>query len=121
MGWEKYPEGFYYLLKDLDKRYGNIPIMITENGIAIDDVPENGSVNDADRIEYLETHLDSMLKAYSEGVNMIGYFAWSFMDNFEWAEGYSKRFGLIYIDYKTLERIPKKSAYWYSDFIKKKS
>nr|6Z1H_A Chain A, ANCESTRAL RECONSTRUCTED GLYCOSIDASE [synthetic construct]6Z1H_B Chain B, ANCESTRAL RECONSTRUCTED GLYCOSIDASE [synthetic construct]6Z1M_A Chain A, Ancestral reconstructed glycosidase [synthetic construct]6Z1M_B Chain B, Ancestral reconstructed glycosidase [synthetic construct]6Z1M_C Chain C, Ancestral reconstructed glycosidase [synthetic construct] len=117
MGWEIYPEGLYDLLKRIHEKY-NLPIYITENGMAVDDEVEDGAVHDTNRIDYLKEHLEAVHKAIEEGVNVRGYFVWSLMDNFEWANGYSKRFGLIYVDYKTQKRTPKKSAYWYREVIK---
>jgi len=121
MGWEIYPDGLYYILEDLGKRYGHVPIYITENGRPTTDKVVDGKIDDQDRIEYLKQHLKVCAKAIKEGVNLKGYFAWSFMDNFEWAHGYTKRFGLVYVDYKNQKRIPKASAYWYSKFIKENS
>ncbi len=121
MGWEIYPEGLYHALLDIKRRYGNMPIFITENGRASADSVENGKVNDADRIDYLQKHLEVCLKAIKEGIDLRGYYHWSFMDNFEWAFGFEKRFGLVYVNFKTLERIPKDSAFWYSGFIRNNS
>ncbi|MBO8160224.1 MAG: beta-glucosidase [Thermosipho sp. (in: Bacteria)] len=118
MGWEIYPEGLYDVLKKLHQRY-SIPLYVTENGMAGPDKLENGMVNDIYRIEYLENHFLSALKAINEGVELKGYFIWSLLDNFEWAEGYSKRFGLIYVDYETQKRYLKRSAIWLKDFLKR--
>ena len=99
------------------KRYG-LPIFITENGMAnMDFVYEDGKVHDPQRSEYLRTHIRGLKRASDEGVPVIGYSCWSFMDNFEWAEGYDKRFGLVYVEYRTQERILKDSAYTYRDII----
>jgi beta-glucosidase len=120
MGWEVYPRGIYEILMWLKETYGDIPILITENGIALDDTVENGEVHDECRIEFLKRYLREVKQAIDMGVNCQGYFVWSFLDNFEWAEGYSKRFGLIYVDYDdpSTQRYPKQSAYWYSDVCK---
>jgi beta-glucosidase len=93
-------------------------IAITENGAAYDDVPDaNGVVNDDRRVEYLETHIDAVGEAIAEGAPVKSYFAWSLLDNFEWAEGYAKRFGLVFVDFKTLKRVPKNSAHLYRSII----
>ena len=118
-GWEVYPRGIYDLLKRLQDEYSVNEIMITENGCSYGDGPnENGKVNDVKRVEYHRSHIEQILIAVDEGIPCTGYFAWSLMDNFEWAEGYSQRFGLIWVDFETLERIPKESYYWYQNFIK---
>jgi beta-glucosidase len=120
MGWEIYPKGLYELLTWISSEYPPIPLYVTENGMAAPDiVQQDTSIDDEDRKEYLREHLESCLKAIGEGVNLKGYYYWSLMDNFEWAKGYSKRFGLIYIDYTTQSRTIKKSGQWYTDFIKK--
>jgi len=118
MGWEVYPEGLYDLLMRVDKDYNHPIIYITENGMACkDDKIINGIVQDDDRLSYLKRYFAAAHQAIRDGVNLKGYFVWSLMDNFEWLEGYSKRFGLIRIDYKTQERIWKKSAHWYRNVI----
>ncbi len=117
MGWEVYPEGLYNILKWMSSYRGVKNIMITENGAAMEDVPEEGRVHDPRRIEYYKAYLSSALKAKKEGVPLTGYFSWSFLDNFEWAEGYRPRFGMVHVDYPSGERIPKDSALWYRDFI----
>jgi len=92
--------------------------MITESGCAYNTGPDdNGEVNDWARIDYLEAHLEAVAVAIARGVDVRGYYAWSLMDNFEWAEGYTQRFGLVYIDYETQKRIPKRSFEWYRQFI----
>jgi beta-glucosidase len=120
MEWEIYPEGLCELLIWIKKRYGDLKLYITENGIAVDDKLINGKIEDSDRIDYLNDHIQAALKAKNEGVNLKGYFIWSFMDNFEWAWGFSKRLGIIYIDYKALERIPKKSAFWLKKLLEER-
>jgi beta-glucosidase len=118
MGWEVSPEGLFDLLGRLRDEYGVRAVYVTENGAAFTDVRiHDGSVRDPERQAYLEEHIGVIDRALSEGVSVAGYFVWSLLDNFEWAHGYSKRFGLIYVDYPTLERIPKSSYYWYRDFI----
>lgn len=119
MGWEIYPEGLYDLLLRLHKDYNGIPIIITENGAAFNDmVNRKGEVEDYNRLDYLYRHFQQAYKAIEEGVNLKGYFVWSFLDNFEWNFGYDKRFGITYIDYNTQKRILKKSGYWFKEVIK---
>jgi beta-glucosidase len=90
---------------------------VTENGAAFGDVRTNGTVDDPRRAAYLDGHLDAVARAIDDGVRVDGYFVWSLLDNFEWARGYTPRFGLVYVDYGTLERVPKESYHWYRDFI----
>jgi beta-glucosidase len=102
----------------LARDYSPEAIYVTENGAAFADVREHdGTVSDLERQSYLEDHLAAASRAIAKGVPLRGYFAWSLLDNFEWAWGYWKRFGLVYIDYATLERVPKGSFYWYRDLI----
>lgn len=117
MGWEVYPDGLYKLLMRVHRDYNPRSIYITENGAAFPDVLQDGAVNDQDRIEFLRSYTLAAHHALEEGVPLKGYFAWSLMDNFEWAYGYSKRFGIVWVDYETGERTPKKSARWYSEVI----
>lgn len=118
MGWEIYPEGLYEILERLHKEYSFKALMITENGAAFDDqMSPNGEVVDTERIQYLTAHLQQAERALRAEVPLRGYFVWSLLDNFEWAYGYSRRFGLIYVDYETLERTPKHSAHWYARII----
>ena len=117
MGWEVYPEGLTEILKQLDLRYKLPPVYITENGAAMMDELKDGQVQDDERVDYLNNHLNALHEATQAGVDVRGYFAWSLMDNFEWALGYTKRFGLVYIDYETQKRILKKSGMAYSNFI----
>ena len=94
------------------------PIMITESGCSYDDGPdEHGEVDDQRRIDYLDAHLRAVATAIERGVDVRGYYTWSLMDNFEWAEGYTQRFGLVHVDYDTQKRTPKKSFEWYADLI----
>ncbi|MDL4840317.1 GH1 family beta-glucosidase [Aquibacillus rhizosphaerae] len=113
IGWFIEPEGFYKILTYIADRYGNIPIYITENGICVNDGVEAGEVKDARRIDYLKGHITSVNRSLQSGVNLKGYITWSLLDNFEWAEGYSKRFGLVHVNYRSLERTKKDSFYWY--------
>ncbi len=119
MGWEISPNSLYDLLVKLRKNYNLPDLYITENGAAFKDVLENGSVQDTERIAYLEGHLEAVTKAIQEGMSVKGYFAWSLLDNFEWALGYDKRFGIVYVDFDTQERFLKESAKWYQAFIAK--
>lgn len=118
MGWEIHPEGIYKIIKQFSK-YPIKEIFITENGAAFDDILKDKVVDDKDRIAYFNDYLEQVLRAKNEGVNVKGYFVWTLMDNFEWAEGYRPRFGLIYVDFNTLERYPKNSGYWFRDFLAK--
>jgi beta-glucosidase len=118
MGWEVSPQGLFDLLVSIERDYGPKAVYVTENGAAFGDVrTHDGTVEDPERREYLEEHVGAIERAVAAGVPVAGYFVWSFLDNFEWAYGYSKRFGIVYVDYPTLERIPKSSFYWYRDFI----
>lgn len=118
MDWEVYPEGIYKVLCRLYFDYDYRNIVITENGAAFPEKVIDDQVDDQDRLSYIKRHLIMTNKAIQAGVPVKGYFAWSLLDNFEWAHGYSKRFGLIHVDYQTLQRIPKSSAYWYKQVIK---
>ncbi|MBN1799338.1 MAG: beta-glucosidase [Spirochaetales bacterium] len=119
MDWPVVPAGLYRMLKWLDEKYSSPEIYITENGCALPDTLEadGESCHDPDRISYLREHFKMCKKAIADGIKLKGYFHWSIMDNFEWAYGYSKRFGLIYSDYKSLKRIPKDSFYFYREVI----
>jgi beta-glucosidase len=118
MGWEIYPSGLYEVLMNLRKEYDNPVLYVTENGVAFEDnVTKEAKVQDDDRIAFLRDHIAAVYQAIRDGVKVKGYFVWTNMDNFEWAEGYSKRFGLIRTNYETLERTPKKSFYWYKQVI----
>ncbi|MDP5275757.1 GH1 family beta-glucosidase [Chengkuizengella axinellae] len=118
MGWPVTPEGIYDLLIRIKNDYGNIPLYITENGAAYkDNINEKGEIEDMERIEYLKSHLLMCQKAIADGVNLKGYYLWSFLDNFEWIDGYTKRFGIVYVDFKSQKRLPKKSAYFYKNVI----
>ncbi|MGC8781881.1 MAG: glycoside hydrolase family 1 protein, partial [Anaerolineae bacterium] len=116
-GWHVTPQGLYWGPKFLYERYGK-PIYITENGCSgMDWVALDGQVHDPQRIDFTHRYLRELGRAIADGVDVRGYFHWSVMDNFEWAEGYKHRFGLIYVDYATQKRILKDSAYWYRDVI----
>jgi beta-glucosidase len=117
MGWEIYPQGLTELLVKLKGEYELPPIYITENGMANADVVGDGGVNDPGRIDFVARHLAALQAAMAQGVDVRGYFLWSLLDNFEWNSGYSKRFGIVYVDYANQQRIPKASALWYRDFI----
>lgn len=117
IGWEIYPQALLKLLTDLNEKYSLPPIYITENGAAMADKVENGKVDDPDRIDYYHHHLNAVHEAIEAGVSIKGYFAWSLMDNFEWAEGYMKRFGLTYVNYDTQERIVKSSGLAYKTLL----
>lgn len=115
--WDVYPEGLYKLLIELSN-YTSIPIYITENGAAFEDIIQNDRIQDNERIKYIKEHILYASKAIKDGVNLKGYYIWSLLDNFEWSYGYSKRFGIIHVDFNTLKRTPKDSALWYRDFLK---
>lgn len=119
MNWEIYPEGLYDLFMRIQKDYGNPVLYVTENGCAFKDaVRQNNIILDDDRREYLEQHLEMAKKSIRDGIRLEGYYIWSLLDNFEWAHGYNKRFGLFYTDYQTQERFSKKSGLWLADYIK---
>ena len=114
MGWEVYPNGMREVLCRLHDDYGAPAIYVTENGAAFGDVrTHDGRIHDVERIAYLDRYLAAVGEAVEHGVDVRGYFVWSLLDNFEWAEGYSKRFGLVFVDYPTLERVPKDSFHWF--------
>ncbi len=119
MDWEFYPTGLSYFIKRISNEYSSqIPIYITENGMANnDELNARNEVNDLDRVEYFHLHLQEILNCLKEGLNVKGYFAWSLLDNYEWAFGYSKRFGLVFVDFENFKRIPKKSYYEFSKFL----
>jgi beta-glucosidase len=118
MDWEVYPRGLTDLLLRLRADYGDQPLYITENGASYADVAlSDGTVKDADRTSYYERHLHASLEAVRAGVNLQGYFAWSLLDNFEWAEGYDKRFGLVRVDFQSQARTVKHSGRWFQEFL----
>ena len=119
MNWEIDASGLRELLGRTSREYTDIPLFVTENGAAYDDyVGPTGEVRDGDRTEYLRAHLGAVLDAIEDGVNVVGYFEWSLLDNFEWAFGYSRRFGLVWVDFPTGNRLPKQSYDWYAEIIK---
>lgn len=118
MGWEVYPEGLYQLLNRLHFEYQVPKLYITENGCSYPDGPDaEGRVHDQRRIDYLAAHFAAAQRAIQNGVPLAGYFVWSLMDNFEWAHGYRQRFGMVWVDFETQQRLPKDSALWYRDVI----
>ena len=118
-GWEVYPQGLTDTLVWVKQRYGDIPQYVTENGAAFFDPPavEGGQLSDPHRVAYLRSHIRAVLEARRQGVDLRGYFAWSLMDNLEWSLGYAKRFGLVHVNFETLERTPKDSALFYGSVI----
>ncbi len=119
MGWEVYPHGLTELLCRLHKDYQPKRLWVTENGAAFKDQLVNGVVDDAQRLAYIRDHIAATHNAMAQGVPVGAYFAWSLMDNFEWASGYAKRFGLVHVDFETQKRTLKNSALWYRDFLNK--
>ncbi|WP_208012910.1 GH1 family beta-glucosidase [Nesterenkonia salmonea] len=118
MGWNIAPDGLEDLLVSLHQKFPDQPLMITENGAAFDDVVEAGLIHDVERADYIRRHLVAAHRAISRGVDLRGYLVWSLFDNFEWGYGYSKRFGIVRVDYETLERLPKDSASWFAELIR---
>lgn len=118
MGWEVYPQGIYEILMRLAHEYGNPPVYITENGAAFTDTVTEGRVHDPLRRGFLERYIGHVARAVREGADVRGYFVWSLLDNLEWAAGYSKRFGIVYVDHQTQQRIIKESGHWYSRLIR---
>jgi beta-glucosidase len=117
-GWVVQPDGLTEILVRVHREYPGVPLYITENGASYpDDVPADGEVNDQDRVAFLDSHLRAAHGAIVTGVDLRGYFYWSLLDNFEWAEGYAKRFGIVHVNYETQVRTPKRSARWYSEVI----
>lgn len=118
MGWEVYPQGLAEAVLWVQERYGAVPLYITENGAAFPDPePQQGRVRDAQRVAYLREHLQVVAGLLAQGVNLKGYFVWSFLDNFEWSFGFSKRFGLVFVDFATQERTVKDSGWFYREVI----
>jgi beta-glucosidase len=118
MNWEVYPEAIYEMIKKFAHYKKVKKVIVTENGASFPDSIEENAVNDTERINFLASYLEQVARAKEEGHKIEGYFVWSLTDNFEWAEGYHQRFGLIYIDFKTQQRIVKRSGNWYRDFLK---
>lgn len=122
MGWPIEPDGLHEQLIELRDRYGDPPVFITENGAAFEDRPgPDGVVHDQDRIAFLKDHVEAAARAARDGANLKGYFVWSLMDNFEWAEGYRRRFGLLHVDFTTQTRTPKASFDWFAHEIARRS
>ncbi|MVM37288.1 beta-glucosidase [Spirosoma sp. HMF3257] len=121
MGWEVYPESMYRIIRQFGQYEGVKKIYITESGAAFYDRVEQGIVNDQARVEYHQNYLQQVLRAKQEGLPVEGYFAWTFLDNFEWAEGYRPRFGLVYVDFRTQQRIIKKSGRWFQQLLTKET
>ncbi len=117
MNWEVYPEAMYHVLKKF-AAYKNIPpLIVTENGAAFKDEIKDGKINDHERTEFIRDNIQQILKAKKEGANVDGYFVWTLLDNFEWAEGYYPTFGLVHVDFKSQKRTIKSSGHWYSGFL----
>lgn len=116
-GWEVFPDALTRVLVRLRDDYAPPALYVTENGAAFADVLVDGVVEDTRRVSYLDGHLAAVARAIDEGAPVAGYFLWSLLDNFEWARGYTERFGIVYVDFQTLERVPKASYHWYRDFI----
>jgi beta-glucosidase len=121
MGWEIEPRGLEELLIQVSQRAG-LPLMVTENGAAFDDAARrpDGGVDDPDRVDYIRTHIDAVERARSAGADVRVYIAWTLLDNFEWAEGYRKKFGLVEIQRNPIRRLPKTSYHWYASVVKER-
>lgn len=119
MGWEVFPESMYRIIRQFGQYEGVRKIYITESGAAFYDTLQHGVVNDTARLEYHQHYLKNVLRAKQEGLPVAGYFAWTFLDNFEWAEGYRTRFGLVYVDFRTQKRIVKASGRWFQQVLTK--
>jgi beta-glucosidase len=117
MGWEVFPQGLTELLVRLHQDYAPRALLVTENGSAFVDTVTDGQVHDTERLDYLREHIQACAEAINLGVPLTAYFAWSLLDNFEWASGYGKRFGLVHVNYDTQERIVKDSGRWYANFL----
>jgi len=117
MKWEVYPQSIYQMIKQFNSYPQIKKIYITENGAAFPDKVVDNQVDDPKRVAYLQGYLKQVLKAKNEGMKVNGYFIWTLTDNFEWAEGYHPRFGLVFIDFETQQRIVKSSGKWYGDFL----
>ena len=121
MGWEIYPEGLTDLLLRLHHDYPVPPMYVKENGAAFKDEMVGGRIHDVQRTDYIARHIEAVAEAMRRGVRMEGYMVWSLMDNFEWASGYDKRFGIVHVDYDTQRRTLKDSALWYRDFLQRQN
>lgn len=118
MGWEISPDGMYKILKQFSAYTGIKQIIVSENGAAFEDICLNNRIHDPERVAFFQSYLANILKARREGVKVNGYLAWCLMDNFEWAEGYHARFGLVHVDFETQKRTVKDSGYWFANFLK---
>lgn len=118
MGWEINPEGMYKIIKQFSEYTGIKEIVISESGAAFEDMFSNEEIKDSERVAFFQQYIANILEAKREGINVTGYLAWSLMDNFEWAEGYSARFGLVHVDFETQKRTIKDSGKWFADFLK---
>jgi beta-glucosidase len=119
LGLEIYPQGLEEVLLMIKRDYGNPPVYITENGMGRHETLAAGPIDDAPRISFLSANLDYLQRAIAAGADVRGYFVWSLLDNFEWDSGYAERFGLVYVDYATAERTPKRSFDWYAQVIER--
>jgi beta-glucosidase len=117
MGWEVYPESMYRVIQQFSQYEGIKKIYITESGAAFFDTVQQGAVNDVSRLDYHRNYLQQVLRAKRDGLAVDGYFAWTFLDNFEWAEGYRPRFGLVHVDFRTQQRIIKASGRWFQQLL----
>ena len=118
--WPVTPKAFYYGIKFLCERYP-LPLYITENGMSChDNISYDGCVHDYDRINFLDSYIGAMEQAIDEGADVRGYFLWTFLDNFEWSDGYKQRFGIVYVDFQNQRRVVKDSAFWYKKVIETK-
>ncbi|HEV7382138.1 MAG TPA: family 1 glycosylhydrolase, partial [Dyadobacter sp.] len=118
MGWEIDTDGAYKILKQFSSYTGIRDIIVSESGAAFEDQLINGEINDQNRVDYFKLYLKQILRAKNEGINVKGYLVWSLMDNFEWAEGYRARFGLVHVDFETQQRTVKASGKWFREFLK---
>jgi beta-glucosidase len=120
MGWNIAPDGLEELLVSLSEQFPNLPLIITENGAAFDDEVVDGRIHDKQRTDYLQRHFVAAHRAMARGVDLRGYLVWSLLDNFEWGYGFSKRFGIVHVDYESLVRTPKDSAFWFAELVREK-
>ncbi len=121
MGWEVYPEGMYQIIKQFARYDGVREIIITENGVAYPSQPGEDPVQDEKRVQFYQDYLQQVLRAKEEGINVGGYFVWTLLDNFEWAEGYHPRFGIVHVDFETQQRTVKQSGEWFKAFLNRDS
>ena len=123
MGWTVEPTSLTSLLLRLKRDYGDVPLVITENGASYDDPPLDGQavIEDPQRVAYLRGHVEAVERAVEDGVDVRGYYVWSLLDNFEWEHGYDRRFGIVAVNFDNLKRTPKRSALWYRDLIARHS